>query len=145
MIYSLHLEAELKNLGTIRDFVEEAAVHLQANPTAIPNVVLAVDEMATNIIEHGYRGQPGTIEVEVYAQNEALIVQLRDRAPLFDPTQVPPPDLSLPIDDRPAGGLGIYLARKVMDDIQHRVTADNGNELTLIKNHIIQLSSGGPS
>jgi anti-sigma regulatory factor (Ser/Thr protein kinase) len=56
---------------------------------------------------------------------------------------MPPPDLSIPFDARPPGGLGIYLTRKVMDEVQHRVTTTLGNDLTLIKQHIIQSASGG--
>jgi serine/threonine-protein kinase RsbW len=143
MTYSLRIEAQLENLSVARDFVEDSATRLNAEPTAISNVVLAVDEMVTNIIEHGYRGQPGAIEIEVTAQGEDLIVRLRDHAPTFDPTTVPSPDLSVSFEDRPPGGLGIYLTRKIMDDVQHRVPATQGNDLTLIKRHIILPSPGG--
>jgi serine/threonine-protein kinase RsbW len=143
MTYSLRMDAQLENLSAIRDFVEETAARLNAMPAAIPNVVLAVDEMVTNIIEHGYQGQPGSIEIEVTTREDALIIRLRDQAPPFDPTTRPLPDLSIPFDDRPPGGLGIYLTRKVMDEVQHRVTATHGNDLTLVKQHIIQSASGG--
>lgn len=143
MIYTLRMDAQLENLSAIRDFVEESATRLQAVPTAIPNLILAVDEMVTNVIEHGYGGQPGSIEIEISTRGDALIIQLRDQAPPFDPTIVPPPDLSIPFDERTPGGLGIYLTRKVMDDVQHRATAVHGNNLTLIKYHVIQSAPGG--
>jgi serine/threonine-protein kinase RsbW len=138
MTYSLRMDAQLENLSVIRDFVEDTATRLHAVPAAIPNVVLAVDEMVTNIIEHGYRGQPGSIEIDLSTREDALIIQLRDQAPPFDPTTRPPPNLSIPFDDRPPGGLGIYLMRKVMDDVRHQVTATHTNELTMIKYHCIQ-------
>ena len=143
MIYTLRMDAQLENLSAIRDFVEESATRLQAVPTAIPNLILAVDEMVTNVIEHGYGGQPGSIEIEISTRGDALIIQLRDQAPPFDPTIVPPPDLSIPFDERTPGGLGIYLTRKVMDDVQHQVTVTHANELTMIKYHCIQLTPGG--
>jgi serine/threonine-protein kinase RsbW len=144
MTYSLRVDAQLENLSAIRDFVEEAATRLNTSVAAIPNIVLAVDEMVTNIIVHGYRGQVGSIEIDVTTQGDALIVQLRDQAPPFDPTVVRPPNLSIPFDERPPGGLGIYLTRKVMDDVQHRVSAAHGNDLTLIKHHVVQSTPGGP-
>ena len=59
--------------------------------------------MVTNIIEHGYQGQPGSIEIEVTTREDALIIQLRDQAPPFDPTSVPPPIYPSPLMiDRPA-------------------------------------------
>jgi anti-sigma regulatory factor (Ser/Thr protein kinase) len=145
MTYSLRMDAQLENLSAIRDFVEDIATRLNVAPAAIPNVVLAVDEMVTNIIIHGYQGQPGFVEIEVAARDDALIIQLHDQGPSFDPTVVPPPDLSVPFDERPPGGLGIYLTRKVMDEVHHHVTAAHGNELTLIKYQIIPSSAGGMS
>ena len=144
MTYSLRIEAQLNNLRTIRDFVEETALRLNAAPDVVLGVVLAVDEMVTNIIVHGYRGQPGLIEIDLAASGDALRIQLRDHAPPFDPTTVPPPDLSIPFDDQPIGGLGIYLARKIMDDMTHHVMDHNGNELTLIKHHIIKEDANEP-
>jgi serine/threonine-protein kinase RsbW len=143
MTYSLRMDAQLENLSAIRDFVEDTATNLNVAPAAIPNIVLAVDEMVTNIIVHGYQGRAGSIEIDVTTRGDALFVQLRDQAPPFDPTTMPPPDLSIPFDDRPPGGLGIYLTRKVMDEVQHRVTTAHGNDLTLIKHHIIQSTPGG--
>ncbi len=63
--------------------------------------VLAVDELAANTIVHGYRGQPGTIEVEIERTAEALMVRRRDQAPPFDPTRLAEPDTSLPLEQRP--------------------------------------------
>ena len=137
MTYSLQIEARLENLSTIRDFVEGAAVRLHTAPDVVLGVVLAVDEMVTNVIVHGYRGRPGLVEIDLTASGDALQIQLRDHAPPFDPTRVPPPDLSMPFDDQPVGGLGIYLTRKIVDDMTHRVIDHDGNELILIKRHII--------
>jgi serine/threonine-protein kinase RsbW len=66
-------------------------------------------------------------------QGEALLVRLRDGAPLFDPTLLPMPDVTLPLEVRPLGGLGIFLMRQSVDDMTYRVTPEGGNELTLIK------------
>ena len=134
---SLHIAADVNNLGTIRQFVEQAALALGADQTALPDVIQATDEIATNIIIHGYQGQPGMIEVEVEANGNSLVVHLRDRAALFDPTDLPAPDLSLPLDQRPLGGLGIYLARRFVTEMIYRVTPEGSNELTLIKQSIL--------
>lgn len=133
MEVSRRFTAELKNLAAIRQFVEQQAEALQTNPDVIPDVVQAVDESATNIILHGYRGGPGNIEVEVEQAGADLVIRLRDRAPTFDPTQLPPPDLTLPLETRPIGGLGVYLTRQMVDEISHRALPQGGNELTLVK------------
>lgn len=133
MTSTFRVEAKLANLETIRRHVEDAATALKVNPETVPDVLLAVNEMATNVIVHGYRGQPGSIELDVEQDRDNLIIRLRDHAPVFDPTTVPPPDVSVPLHKRPLGGMGIYLTRRLMDKVIHRVTHDNGNEVTLIK------------
>lgn len=102
-------------------------------PSVIAGVVLAVDEAATNIIVHGYGGQAGDIDVRLSRKGDALVVRLYDRAPPFDPATVPLPDTTLPLDERPIGGMGIFFMHRVMDEVCYRRTSDGGNELTLIK------------
>jgi serine/threonine-protein kinase RsbW len=130
---SLCIAAELKNLVEIRRFVRETATALDVDSATIPDVLLAVDEAASNIIIHGYRGQGGALEIEMEREGEALVIRLRDEAPPFDPAAVPPPDLTLPLEQRHIGGLGIYLIRQVMDEVAHRIMPQGGNELTLVK------------
>lgn len=127
------MAAEPRNLAGIRRFVAEAAVELGADPDAVHDVVQAVDESVTNVIEHGYRGGPGIVEVELRMTTGALVVHLRDQAPPFDPTGLPRPDLSGPLEDRPLGGMGVHLTRELTDEVRHRRPQGWGNELTLIK------------
>jgi anti-sigma regulatory factor (Ser/Thr protein kinase) len=129
----LRVSAELAHLAVIRRFVQEAASALGADGEVVYDMLAAVDEAVSNIILHGYHGQPGSIEVELRKEGEVLIVCLRDQAPLFDPTLVPPPDLTLPLEERRVGGLGIYLIRHFTDAMTHRVTPDGGNEMTLTR------------
>ena len=96
-------------------------------------LVLAVDEVVTNIIQHGYRGQPGEIDIEIERRPDAAVVYVRDQAPPFDPTRLPDPDITLPLEQRPEGGMGVYLARRSVDDMSHQVTDQGGNQLTLTK------------
>ncbi|MBM3133927.1 MAG: ATP-binding protein [Chloroflexi bacterium] len=130
---SLRLTAELKNLAAIRRFIEETATALGIEPAVIPDLLLAVDEAATNIIVHGYQGQQGPIEIEVECQGDALVIRLRDEAAPFDPTAIPPPDLSLPLEQRSPGGVGIYLMRQCVEQVTHSCTPQGGNELILVK------------
>lgn len=134
-IFSLKIAAELKQLAIIYDFVEKTAASLDLNSSDAYDLQLAVDEAVTNIIRHGYQGRQGEIEIEIEFKEEknALVARLRDDAPPFDPTTVPPPDLDKPLVEQPLGGRGIHLMRQVMDEAVHQVTASGGNELVLIK------------
>jgi len=129
----LRVPAEVSQLAAVREFVEEACDRNRLPPEIVDPLVLAVDELVVNIIEHGYQGRPGEIEVEIESTREAVIVRLRDQAPLFDPTRLPIPDITLPLEQRPAGGMGVYLARLAVDSLTHQVTPQGGNQLTLVK------------
>ncbi len=129
----LRINADLNNLGPIRRFVEESALSLSADERTAYALAHAVDECVTNIIEHGYQGRPGSIEIAIERVAENFTIVLRDHAPPFDPTGVPPPDLTRPLEQREPGGLGLYLTRQMVDHWHYRSLPDGGNELTLIK------------
>jgi serine/threonine-protein kinase RsbW len=136
----LRISAELNELEAMRRFVEEQVRALGVESSAVFDVLLAVDELSKNIVVHGYRGQPGTIEVEMRTLGDALEVRLRDQAPPFDPTLVPTPDTTLPLELRPPGGMGILLARHFMDAMVHRILPQGGNELLLVKKGVLGTS-----
>ncbi len=131
----LEIAAERKNLSVMRRFVADALAALGVSGPPADDMVLALDESATNIIVHGYRGQPGRIEVQLELDADAgeLVARLYDDSPSFDPRQVDPPDLTQPIEERIRGGLGIYLCRSFTDSLTYRRTDDGRNELTLRK------------
>jgi serine/threonine-protein kinase RsbW len=131
----LRLPAVLENLRVIRRFVEEQAELAGILPRRIDDLVLAVDEAATNILMHGYRGRgdadQDVVEVEVAFRNAVFSVALRDQAPPFDPTARPVVDELPPLDERGPGGLGIFLIRKCVDEFRYRRTPAGWNEVTL--------------
>jgi serine/threonine-protein kinase RsbW len=130
---SLRLPAKLENLTAIRRFVDETAAGLGIDRATVADIVLAVDEAASNVVLHGYRGQPGSLEVEVKRGRNALVICLRDEAPPFDPTTVPAPDLAAPLEQQAVDGMGMHLIRQIMDSVIHRTSPQGGNELLLVK------------
>jgi len=135
---TLRIEAELKNLSLIRGFVQETAAYLGADQAVIADMILATDEAVTNIIVHGYRDRPGMIEIELRRNGDAIDIYLRDHSAPFDPTSVPGPDVTRPLEERPPGGMGIHLMRQLMDDVSHHVIPQGGNELIMTKRGIAQ-------
>ena len=129
----LQIAAELKSLSTIRRFVEDNARSLGAGQECIADLIQAVDEAATNVIMHGYCNTPGPLELEAGRVGEQLVIILRDQAPPFDPTTVPPPDLTTPLYERRMGGLGVYLMRALTDSLTYRSRPGGGNELLMTK------------
>lgn len=132
----LCIAAKLESLAQVRRFVRERATVLDVDPATVADLVLAVDEAATNVIVHGYQGQEGTIEIEVRREGDALVVHLRDEAKPFDPTVAPSLDVTLPPEERAMAGMGIHMMRRNTDEMSHRLTLQQGNELTLVKRGI---------
>jgi serine/threonine-protein kinase RsbW len=130
---ALAVDASLAAIPAVREFVLGAARELGFAEAGLPAVELAVDEAVTNVVVHGYRGEPGPLEVAVERDGDRLVVRVRDRAPPFDPARAPAPDLTSPLDERPVGGLGVHLIRQAVDEMRHRTPEGGGNELTLVK------------
>jgi serine/threonine-protein kinase RsbW len=123
-----------ENLAKITDFVIRAARSAGLGPAAVYAVEMAVDEACANIIEHAYGGEGrGDIECTCQIGADELTVTLRDDGSPFDPSRVPEPDVSAPLEERDEGGLGLYLMRKVMDEVHFEFSSDSGNTLTLVK------------
>ena len=127
----LRIDADVHRLKDVRSFVRaESRAHGTDN-ASIEDLVQAVDEWVTNVIVHGYRGQPGPIEIELVPEGSEIVVHIRDQAPAFDPATAPPFDPSLPLERRPAGKMGIHLIRELCDRFEYRVAVGGGNELKL--------------
>ena len=130
---AITVDADLDRLAEVRSLVREVATSCDAPPACLDDLVQAVDEAATNIVIHGYRRQPGSIDVAAELVGDTIVIELADRAPAFDPTAVPEPDLTVPPMHRTPGGMGIHLIRLATDSLEHRPRPGGGNILTLTR------------
>jgi len=126
--------AKYQNLDEIRGFVTKAASLAGFSEKEIYAIQLAADEASANIIEHAYReDENGSIEVDCSWDGEELKVVLRDRGRAFNPAAVPEPNLVGGLSKRKIGGLGMYLMRRLMDEVVYCSSPENGNTMTMIK------------
>jgi serine/threonine-protein kinase RsbW len=130
---AITVDADLDRLADIRTLIRAVATSSGAPPACLDDLVQAVDEAATNIVVHGYRRQPGSIDVAADLVGDTIVIELADTAPPFDPTSVPEPDLATPPLQRRPGGMGIHLIRLATDSIEHRPRPGGGNILTLTR------------
>jgi serine/threonine-protein kinase RsbW len=130
---SLRVDADVRSLADVRDFVRQAAADADAPINCVGDLVQAVDEAATNAIVHGYDGAPGWIEVSAEMDGDEFVVHLEDTAPQYDPTSVPEPDLTVPPLSRPPGGMGVHLIRACTDTMTYRPRPGGGNILRLAR------------
>jgi len=117
----------LDALEPIRKYVEATARSAGLDHKAVYKVCLAVDEIATNIVVHGYEeaGLQGDLKIGASVEDDNLVIQLEDQGKAYDPNLHLIPDagdLSAPFESRKIGGLGIFLALDGVDDIQYKTT-----------------------
>ncbi len=129
----LVVPAAMTHLAQIRDFIESMGRKYKFDDKIINSFKLVVDEACTNVIRHGYLEiKDGYITVRAIIRRLSLTIVIVDQGKSFDPRQVKNPDLAKYVDIGKKGGLGIFMMRKLMDDIQYNIT-ENGNELRLMK------------
>ena len=117
---TLDLHATAPDVGQAHAAVREFCAARALPGPATDDLILALDEILANIIEHGYRGDTaGVIRLRARGSAAVMELEIRDWAPAFDPLAAAPPDLSIPFSQRAIGGLGIHLARSVMDTIEY--------------------------
>jgi serine/threonine-protein kinase RsbW len=107
---------------------EQAAI----DPALRFDLQLAVEEACMNVIEHAYGGKGGEFTVCFEVCGPDAQITVTDHGQPFDPQDVPPPNLSLPLEERPVGGLGIFLMQQLMDDVEF-IFSTKGNELRMVK------------
>ena len=132
---TVRFAAKFEFLDEIREFVGGVARAGGFSDRDVYNIQLATDEAASNIIEHAYGGvSDGLLEISCGVNGSAITIVLVDHGESFDPSEVPAPDLKADLSERKIGGLGIFLMRKLMDDVQYEAEpGKNRNTLTMTK------------
>ncbi|MEI7481333.1 MAG: ATP-binding protein [Elusimicrobiota bacterium] len=129
----IKIPAVLGNLQAITDCVSAAAAAAGFTPRRVGDMELALEEAVTNVFKYASPGNPGEIEITCAAGDGKFSIEIRDWGKEFDITKLPDPDLSQNISDRPIGGLGAYLIKRLADDVSYR-RLPGLNILTLVFN-----------
>ena len=131
---SVRFAAKFEFLDEIREFVGGIARQGGFSDKDVYNIQLATDEAASNMIEHSYENIPdGVIDLSCGMEGDQIRIVLIDYGEPFDPSAIPLPDLKADLSDRKIGGLGIFLMRKLMDEVRYEPRPDKSNVLTMIK------------
>lgn len=130
--FSRTIAADIHEIPMLSEQLEAAMKAAGFPDNDILDTQLAVEEMVTNVIVHGYGGMGGELVVSWQAGPDDIAIRLDDHAAPFDPLSLPEPDLASDIEDRKIGGLGIFLTRKIMDEMTYRYE-DGKNILVMVK------------
>jgi len=129
-----------KRFNPIKDKSSEIIAFLMASPDMPDDeelrfkIGLSVEEAVENVVRYAYDGGIGWLEAGTSLDNDSLnlTIELRDAGVPFNPLEKEDPDTTLSIQDRDIGGLGIFLCKKMMDNIYYRYE-DGNNVLTMVK------------
>jgi serine/threonine-protein kinase RsbW len=125
---------DLAAMGSLAETVEAFVAEHRLPAEAANALYVSVDEAVSNAIAYGYpEGAHGEIAVRLCRRPGSVVLEVEDDGAPFDPLQAAPPDLTLPLADRPIGGLGIHLIRNLMDEMSY-ARRDGRNILKLVKN-----------
>jgi serine/threonine-protein kinase RsbW len=131
----LTVPAALESLAAVSEFVKQVAAAAGLDPRATYRLRLAVTELVTNSITHGYceAGLCGAVDLRAELDERLVTVTIEDTAIPYDPTRTPPPDdLSLPAEQRKIGGLGVYLALQDVDSFRYERVGDRNRSILVM-------------
>lgn len=129
----LVLPNDIETIPQLNEFIDSVAEEVGLEMSLTMSLNLAIEEAVVNVMEYAYpEGQKGNVEIEVTADQQWMTFVITDTGIAFDPTKKEDADTTLSAEERPIGGLGIFLVRQLMDVIDYKRTG-NKNVLTLQK------------
>lgn len=128
------LEATIENIGKVTDFVDDFLEEYQCPFKSKMQIDIAIDELFGNIANYAYGDQTGeaTVCVEWNESNSFITISFIDQGIPFNPLETEEPDITLSVEERKIGGLGIHLVKKNMDEIEYQYV-DGKNQLKISK------------
>ena len=132
---NLIIEAKVENLDDVTAFIDaELEAHDCPMKTQM-RIDVAVEELFVNIAHYAYEPEVGMAEIRIDFNNDpdAAVITFIDSGVPYDPLAKEDPDVTLSLDQRKIGGLGIFMVKKSMDDMQYEYK-DGHNILTIVKN-----------
>ena len=111
--------ANLAAIPSMMEFVSETAATFGVHPKRIMHLELAVEEATANICSYAYEIPPGEVTIKISREIEMFRIELIDSGVPFDPMAMETPDLKAELESRQVGGLGVFLIRRMLDDVHY--------------------------
>ena len=132
--YHLKIPSQTGNLELIREFISGLAQKVGFDDQDINKIELAVDEACTNVIAHAYNNDESQeIELSVKIQKNKFIVVVADKGKGFDFNHLEEPNMKNYMAELRVGGLGIYLIKSLMDEVDYQTKSGGKNEVRMTK------------
>jgi anti-sigma regulatory factor (Ser/Thr protein kinase) len=129
----LVIKNDISEISKLAVFIDELGEEMNLTPELIFNLNLVLEEAVSNVILYAYgKEEQKDISLVAYLSDNNLVFVLTDSGMEFDPTKVPDADVTLSVEEREIGGLGIYLIRQIMNTVEYQ-RIDGKNVLTMRK------------
>ena len=129
----LTLPNDIETIPQLNEFIDGFCEQRDIDNDITMSLNLAIEEAVVNVMNYAYpEGTVGYVDIEADADDDFVTFVISDTGKPFDPTQKDEVNIALSVEERPIGGLGIHLVRRMMDEISYRY-ADHRNILTLRK------------
>lgn len=128
----LNLHNDINEVPQLGEWVELIGEKLDLAMPAVFQLNLALEEAVVNVMNYAYPGKTGMpVRLSVEDKGDRLIFVLEDEGVPFDPTAADEPDLTLSVEERPIGGLGIFLVKNIMSEVAYEY-CKGCNVLTMV-------------
>jgi anti-sigma regulatory factor (Ser/Thr protein kinase) len=120
-VLSMVLTNKRRELARLGELIDQFGQDCGLSPDDKATVYLTLDELVSNIIKYGYDDtREHQIHVTVTVGHDLLTISIEDDGKPFNPSEAPSPNLDLPIENRPVGGLGVYIVKSFADVLDYR-------------------------
>jgi serine/threonine-protein kinase RsbW len=141
---AIQLNSSLDHVDLARDFVAEIARAVPMTPKEVYDLELVVTEALTNVMEHAYEGdEESAVELSVMPGDAELTIVITHQGRDFDPDSVPDPNMREYLAQRRVGGLGLFLMKKLMDEVEYTTGEDGRRQIRMMKRRSSDEVAGG--
>jgi len=124
--------ASVDALDSVNDFLDEEFEKYDVPMRTAIQMKVATEEIFVNVASYAYGSGAGTVQLDLDISDGVITLRFTDSGMYFDPLTRPDPDITLSAEERGIGGLGIFMVKKTMDEVDYRYE-NNQNILTLVK------------
>ncbi|MCR5522804.1 MAG: ATP-binding protein [Clostridia bacterium] len=117
---TLVVDAKKESLDTVIDFLDEYLDSKNCDMKKKIQIQLSLEEIFINVANYAYEGETGKAKITLNCENETVSISVYDKGKEYNPLNIPDPDTTLSAEEREIGGLGIFLVRKNMDEVNYK-------------------------
>lgn len=121
-------------LADVNSFVETRLEEAGCSPKNQMKIMVALEELFVNIAHYAYDGENGKVVLGLDFEGNDMVLTLKDNGKPFNPLEKADPDITLSAEERDIGGLGIFMVKKSMDDVNYRY--EDGHNIITVRHQI---------